>query len=251
VPVPVPVGTYPRILVLMRAIAAGLYQLTYFPLWAKGPASALALSHSGLEWRGRFPDDWAALKPTTPWSKLPLLEVPGDPPLAIAHELAILSWIGRAVPKMGGATDIEWAASQQIMCECEDIYAKLTKFQPTTRQPVKCSAAELEALWSSSDHTVHNREQGLNVNLALLESFAQRAPSGSAGKLTRFGATTGECKLFSTLHALVMIEADVLYAYPQLDAFYNRFGALSPTRSVVDSGGQMPGSFDQYFVRAA
>ena len=25
---------------------------TYFPLWAKGPAVALALQHSGLEWEG-------------------------------------------------------------------------------------------------------------------------------------------------------------------------------------------------------
>lgn len=29
-------------------------RFTYFPLWAKGPACALALQHSGMEWRGQF-----------------------------------------------------------------------------------------------------------------------------------------------------------------------------------------------------
>ena len=81
-------------------------------------------------------------------------------------------FIGRSVPSMGGATDADWAASQQIMCECEDIYAKLTKIQPTTRQPTKLGADATAALWSlEPDRTVHNREQGLHANLALLDTF--------------------------------------------------------------------------------
>ena len=81
-------------------------QLTYFPLWAKGPGPALALAHSGLRWRGVFPEDWASLKPQTAWSKLPILQVDNGPSsLTVAHELAIMSYIGRAVPEMGGTTD--------------------------------------------------------------------------------------------------------------------------------------------------
>ena len=59
-----------------------------------------------------------------------------------------------------------------FMCECEDIYAKLTKIQPTTRQPTKLGADATAALWSlEPDRTVHNREQGLHANLALLDTF--------------------------------------------------------------------------------
>ena len=254
--------------------------LTYFPLWAKGPGPALALAHSGLEWRGAFPADWPALKPTTTWSKLPLLEVRASAsdelltvrPLSanqvldffvltasldlsltvsqIGHELAILAFIGRVAPAMGGESDGEWAASQQIMCECEDIYAKLTKYQPTTRQPVKCAPDELRALWTATDSSVHNRDQGLQLNLANLDAFAARAGHrGSSLASPQASATVGACKLFSTLHALVLIEPEVLRAHERLDAFYDRFAELAPTRAVLDDGGAMPGAFAQYFVR--
>lgn len=240
----------------MRAAAtvAGVCQLTYFPLWAKGPAPALALAHSGLRWCGAFPADWAALKPTTEWSKLPLLVVPASDeaaaPLRISHELAILSWIGRTVPALGGVSDREWAASQQVMCECEDIYSKLTKFQPTTRQPDKCTPEQLASLWSSTDAAVHNRDQGLRVNLGHLDAFA--ASEGRAwgpGRLSATGTTVGESKLFATLHTLVLIEPSVLSAHPHLGAFYERFVDLAPTRAVLEDGGEMPGAFEQYFVR--
>ena len=80
-------------------------RFTYFPLWAKGPASALALEHSGLEWQGgdnlslcslslaehlydtatltavvllagAFPEDWKSQKASTPFLHLPILETP-------------------------------------------------------------------------------------------------------------------------------------------------------------------------------
>lgn len=167
---------------------------------------------------------------------------------AVQHELAILSWIGRTVPEMAGASDADFAASAQLMCECEDIYAKLTRYQPTTRQPVKCSPEELQALWTTTDRTVHNREQGLRVNLAMLDAFGTAAPGATDGRFTASGVTIGECKLYATLHTLSLIDADVLRPHPFLAAFCERFAALEPTRAVVDAGGEMPAKFEQYFV---
>ena len=60
----------------------------------------------------------------TPWGHLPLLEV-GT--LVIGHELAILSFIGRQSCKMGGAGSAEFAVSQQLMSQAEDIYQKIQK----------------------------------------------------------------------------------------------------------------------------
>ena len=220
--------------------------LSYFPLWAKGPGPALALAHSGLRWRGTFPLDWSNFKPTTAWSKLPILEVPDGSggTMQIAHELAILAYIGRAAPTMAGESEADFIASQQIACESEDIYAKLTKYQPTTRQPNKCTPAELDALWTVANTAAHNREQGLQVNLANLNAFA-----GPDGRFTTTGRTVGECKLFSTLHSLVLIEENVLMPFGKLSAFYERFSDHDATRAIINDGGEMPGKFEQYFVR--
>ena len=102
----------------------GKCKLTYFPVFAKGPGPALALAHSGLDFEIANPEDWASMKPTTPWGHLPLLEV-GT--LVIGHELAILSVIGRQSCKMGGAGSAEFAVSQQLMSQAEDIYQKIQK----------------------------------------------------------------------------------------------------------------------------
>ena len=231
--------------------AAAVCKLTYFPLWAKGPGPALALAHSGLPWRGFFVEDWATMKPTTTWSKLPLLEVPtaGQSSMVIGHELAILSWISRAAPALGGTTDGDCAISDQLLCESEDIYAKLTKSCPTTRQPHKCSYEELRALWARApDMAVHNREQGLHANLALLDAFAGTC-GAAGGRFTATGVTVGECKLFATLHTLVLMEPDVLQPHGRLDTFYHRFASLDQTRTVLETGGEMPSRFVQYFVR--
>jgi glutathione S-transferase len=221
-------------------------QLTYFPLWAKGPGPALALAHSGLRWRGVFPEDWASLKPQTAWSKLPILQVDNGPSsLTVAHELAIMSYIGRAVPEMGGTTDSDFTSSLQVMCECEDIYAKLTKFQPTTRQPEKCPPRDLNALWSASDSAAHNRDQGLQINLENLNAFARLD-----GRFSSTGTVTvGDCKLFATLHTLSLIEPDVLIPHARLRTFYDRFSSLDATAAVLENGGNFPGPFQQYFIR--
>ena len=165
--------------------------------------------------------------------------------MAIQHELAILAWIGRAVPEMAGTTDVDFAASQQLMCECEDIYAKLTKFQPTTSKPFKGSREELTKLWTIVDQTVHNREQGLHVNLALLDAFGR---SGNDGRFTASGVSVGECKLYATLHTLALIDPDVLRPHARLSAFFERFAELEPSRAVIDTGGEMAGKFAQYFI---
>merc|ERR1712226_1819691 len=104
---------------------AGCYAMalkaTYFQLWAKGPSIALALEHSGLEYEGFFPD-WKAMKATTPWLELPVLEIPEIG--VVGHELAILNYIGQQSAAMGGDGPAEFMISQQLMQEAEDIYKK-------------------------------------------------------------------------------------------------------------------------------
>lgn len=231
------------------------HTLTYFPIWARGSAAALALEHAGIAWTGRFPGKdgvpaWPDLKPTTPWGSLPLLEVEGG--TTIAHEIAILTWLGRQAPALGGSTEAEWVLSQQLMSESDDIYSKLTQFQPTIREPDKGWAGErLNALWTEHDAGAHNRQQAIPVHLSRLEQACGGAGAGRlpAGFLTGSGHSVGECKLFSILHTLVLIKGSgLLSPYPCVSAFYSRFGTEPKTIGVVEEGGRFPGRLRQYFL---
>jgi len=220
--------------------------LHYFSVWAKGPAPAIALNHSGLEWRGLFADraDWSNFKQATPWGALPVLEVPGVG--KIGHEAAILNYLARISKVLGNMSARDYATSQQLLSESEDIYCALQRVQPTFKAKDKPKAAMVE-FWSKDDSAEHNRTQGLKVYLGLLEKF--HAGCGhEAGRFTASGVSIGECKLFATLHCLKLIRKDVLEGYPALAAFYGRFGALKETKSVVESGGAFPGPFEQYFI---
>ena len=83
--------------------------------------------------------------------------------------------------------------------------------------------------------------------LKQLEGFFAAA-GGSGGKFTASGTTVGECKLFTTLHTLVMIKPDVLAGFGGLEAFHARFLAEKVTADLIASGGKMARPFAQYFM---
>lgn len=226
----------------------------YFPLWAKGPAVAFALNFSGLDWEGVFiaPGStmenllelWGELKPSTPWGHLPTLDIPNVG--QIGHELTILAYIAKRVPSMGGANDVEFCISNQLMQQSEDIYQKLATLQPTVLDKNK-DENDVAEFWADADDTKHNRKQGLAVFLGHLERFHAEC-GNSEGRFTASGVTVGECKLFTTLHALKMISDKVLDHFPALLNFYFRFAEEPKARQIMEDGGNMPGVFAQYFV---
>jgi glutathione S-transferase len=105
-------------------------KLTYFdaPV-SRGEECRLALTCAGVD----FEDvrvksaDWPALKPTTPFGSMPILELPGHPPLAQSH--AVLVYIGRRWgihPK----DDFEAARHEAIISHVEDLRHQIA---PTMR----------------------------------------------------------------------------------------------------------------------
>jgi len=224
-------------------------KFSYFPVFAKGPSCALALAHSGLEWEGctvEF-EAWPAMKPSTPWRSVPVLTLPDG--TTIGHEIAILNYIGRRAPAMAGESDRDFATSQQLLQEAEDIYAKLVALQPTILAKDK-PTDKVDAFWSKSDATSHNAQFGLSVFLNLLEDFYKSCAAGE-GRFTDGGASVGECSLFAKLHMLVMIKEDLLEAYPGLASFYSRFLLEPQTQDIVKAGGKMQKPFAQYFIAAS
>jgi len=217
----------------------------YFPLWAKGPAIALALEHNDFEWEGDNQGEWPVLKQETPWRELPILEIPGYG--MMGHELAILNYLGAQKDVASGSTQAEKLASAEIMQQAEDIYLKLIKSQDTISQKGKSTREENANLWEGTDRTPHNRKFGFPVMLGLLEEFYQTRKVAD-GRFTTSGSSVGECKLFASLRSLVMIKADILTAFSGLKTFYSNFEAHEKTQAIITTGGKMPRAFQQYFV---
>jgi glutathione S-transferase len=97
--------------------------LTYFdnPL-SRGEECRLALFMAGVDFvDNRIKHDaWSALKPTTPFGSLPVLELEGKP--AVSQSNAILGWVGR---KYGLLSTDEWEAMRQdsLMSAVEELRA--------------------------------------------------------------------------------------------------------------------------------
>ena len=218
-----------------------VYKFTYFGLFAKGPAAALALAISGVDYEISFPDDWKAMKPTTNWGHLPVLEMCGQ---KIGHEIAILNVIGESSARMRGLNPADFAISQQLMQQAEDIYQKLVKHQNTLYVKDKSTAEDLAELWGDADATKHSGKTGIPVPLGFLEGFC-----AYDDKFTESGVTVGECKLWVVLHTLKLIKPEVLEGFAKLTAFYARFAALEQTTQLLEGKLKgMSGPFKQYFV---
>ena len=90
--------------------------------------------------------------------------------------------------------------------------------------------------------------------LGLLENFYRNCNGGHSGggggtgKFTESGCTVGECKLFSSLHCVFMIDPSV-FDDPQftgVNTFYQRFKALPETQTILNDRKNV---FQQYFLK--
>jgi glutathione S-transferase len=96
-------------------------KLTYFDIPAsRGEECRLALHIAGVDFEDHRikREEWAALKPTTPFGSLPFLELPGHP--ALAQSNAILTLVGRR-HGLHPKDDFEAARHEAMMQSVEDL----------------------------------------------------------------------------------------------------------------------------------
>lgn len=101
-------------------------KLTYFDMpMSRGEECRLAFHVAGVEFEdNRIPRaDWPALKPKTPFGSLPVLEMPGHPPIAQSN--AILVLIGR-LHGVHPQDNFEAARHEAMMCHVEDLRAAVS-----------------------------------------------------------------------------------------------------------------------------
>jgi len=129
-------------------------RLTYFDAPAsRGEECRLALHLAGVPFEDvRIKRDaWAALKPTTPYGSMPLLDLPGKPTLA--HSNAILGYIGRTYD-LHPTDAVEAARHEGLMEYVEDLRHKLSptiRMEAPERQRVREQlAAEYLPTWGAN-----------------------------------------------------------------------------------------------------
>jgi len=235
----------------------GPLELYYFGVFAR-VASVFALEHSGLEYTYKPPDNWKEMKPTLSWGCLPCLKnLPPDHTVAftggrdgnddddVGQELAILYYIAAVAPssKMKGAS---LSDEMQLFGEGEDIYKHLVNIK---YKLVSNDHAINFWLKNKQDPASHNKDFGIYVILELLEKFYTKCNhGGTTGKFTDSGCTVGECKLWTSLHCVHMIDPSVLDD-PQcmgVNAFYKRFKSLPATQKILNDSTNV---FRQYFMK--
>lgn len=102
------------------------YKLTYFNLRALAEPSRLLLSAAKADWediRIEFPD-WPALKPTTPWGKLPYLE---DGKIKLSQSIAILRYLAKQLG-YAGANEQENALLDEYVLSMNDFRQEISGF---------------------------------------------------------------------------------------------------------------------------
>ena len=102
------------------------YKLTYFDFsGSRGEECRLALHAAGVHFEDcrLSQEQWARLKPTTPYGAVPVLEAPGKPPLAQSN--AILTYVGR---RYGLHPEDAWQAAlhEAILASAEEVRAALS-----------------------------------------------------------------------------------------------------------------------------
>ncbi len=184
----------------MPADAPPSLRLCYFDVMAKGLQVWMVANHSGLKWQGKpegfsWRDGPNAMKPSAPFGQMPLLFVGGEDKPPVAQATAIASVIGKLANTDGGSDINDYAMSNMLLAQAEDMYNALQKGQPTLYAKIgsgiKTDATHAE-LW----------EVTLPHHLDCLEKLCD----ANAGNFTSTGNTIGEMFLWGVIHQVVLLD---------------------------------------------
>jgi len=165
-----------------------------------------------------------------PFGQLPILETGG---LVIGQAAAICNYIGK-VSGTEGKDAAEYAMSQMLLAEGEDLYNMMQKYQPTTF--VKSKSEDNAKFWADL----------VPAEMKKVEALLITTPGDG---FTNSGTTIGEIYLFAMLHQMNLIKPGFLKLAGTLGVqkFYESTDALAAVQKVL-KGESAIGALGQYFI---
>ena len=188
------------------------YRLTYFDFsGSRGEECRLALFASGVDFEDHRIDRpaWQALKPTTPFGSLPVLEREGHAPLAQSN--AILAYVGRSY---GLYPSDPWEAARHdaLLAAAEELRVLVA---PTGNAPTPEAKRQAREEFARGP----------------LQSWAERLERQLQGPFVAGESMfVTDIKIFQVMRAYYQgviehISGDAFQAYPKLCALYAAVGA--------------------------
>lgn len=224
-------------------------KLYYFSVHAKGLGPALALEVSGLPWLGPkgmgwTEDKWPELKATgkSPFGQLPLLIADG---INISQTTAIVNFIGKKA-KMEGDTDADFAISQALIAEGEDLYNAMQNYQPTTMVPADGARSDGMSFKGSVEN---NKTKFWATWVPGHMSKLEEILAGKDKFTTGEKPTVGELYIFSMLHQMKFCNEKVFDGFPALASFYEKILNDASVQKVL-KGESSFGEWVDYFIPA-
>ena len=219
-------------------------KLTYFNIQGAAEKVRLALVLGGIPFEDvRVPfDQWGAMKPTTPYGQLPLMEIDGGAP--VAQSDAMLRYVGRlataqGVPLYPGTDDPDKLLAVEEACGLVD------DLQREWRTPVGIGfqdptlyghPADFRGTDEHSAVVKAVRAKFCEEELPKFMGFLQARLEGGGYLCGTAEPTIADCALIPVLArftsgAVDHVPVDCLGPYPEVVAYFERFMAIDAVKA--------------------
>eukprot|EP01012_Entosiphon_sulcatum_P009726 TRINITY_DN15554_c0_g1_i2.p1 TRINITY_DN15554_c0_g1~~TRINITY_DN15554_c0_g1_i2.p1 ORF type:complete len:203 (+),score=50.67 TRINITY_DN15554_c0_g1_i2:652-1260(+) len=196
-------------------------KIIYFPVRARQFIAALVAEIGNLDYEiETVTEEWLKMKADAPFGQLPIL-IDGD--IRMAQSLAIARYLARKADLLG-KPDADFAQSEQLLQEAEDLY-----IASATNLPKTWSKAKPEGFDTFLHETVPR-------HLGYLEKLVKD------GKFTS-EITIGELAVYAVLNLIRNVKDDILEGFPGVTAVYDRIASHPKVTAWVAASPQA------YFVK--
>jgi len=184
----------------MQCCEHGKIKLFYWGLKARAQVPSLIAEVGGIHYEWVQNPDWPGMKAQTPFGQLPYLE---DGHVKMGQSMAIARYMARKAG-LQGDTDSDFAMSEQLIEEQNDLYVVLAKAQYATGDKTEA--------WKNA------LEVEVPKHLANLENLLH-------GDYFCSKMLAGELAIFAILNIILDIDPHTLDKTHKLKAFYDRVAA--------------------------